>query len=54
MKFKNIKKDPKKKNVVKKSPTKKVESSGKKPQFPNIYRIITERELFKKNSKIND
>jgi len=52
MKFKNIKKDPKKKNVVKKSPTKKVESSGKKPQFPNIYRIINERELFKKTPKL--
>jgi tetratricopeptide (TPR) repeat protein len=47
MKFKNIKKDPRKKAPAKKSPAKKVGNSGKKPQFPNIYRIITERGVFK-------
>ena len=53
MKFKNIKKDPKKKRPVKKPPVKKVENSGKKPQFPNIYRIITERGMFKKPLKLS-
>ncbi len=47
MKFKNIKKDPRKK-----SSAKKVRNSGKKPQFPNIYRIITERGVFKQLSKL--
>jgi hypothetical protein len=50
MKFKNIKKDPKKKKPVKKTPAKKVGDSGKKSQFPNISRIITERASFKKPS----
>ena len=53
MKFKNIKKDPKKKTYVKKVPVKKVENSGKKSQFPSIYRIITERGVFKKPLKLS-
>jgi tetratricopeptide (TPR) repeat protein len=52
MKFKNIKTDPKKKVPAKKSPPKKIGDSGKKPQFPNIYRIITERGMFKKLPKL--
>ena len=52
MKFKNIKKDPKKKVYVKKSPVKKAGDLGKKPQFPNIYRIITERGVFRKRFKL--
>lgn len=52
MKFKNIKKDQKKKAVVKKSPVKKVGDLGKKPQFPNISRFITERGVFKKHLKL--
>jgi tetratricopeptide (TPR) repeat protein len=47
MKFKNIKKDPKKN-----SPAKKVGESGKKPQFPNISRFITEREILRKIPKL--
>jgi len=52
MKFKNIKKHPKKKAVVKKASVKKVGESGKKLQFPNIYRIITERGVFKNPPKL--
>jgi tetratricopeptide (TPR) repeat protein len=52
MKFKNIKKDLKKKAPAKKSPVKKAGDSGKKPQFPNIYRIITERGVFRKRLKL--
>lgn len=52
MKFKNIKKDQKKKAVVKKTPIKKVGNSGKKQQFPNISRFITERGVFKKLPKL--
>jgi tetratricopeptide (TPR) repeat protein len=53
MKFKNIKKDPKKKTYVKKTTVKKAENSGKKLQFPNIYRIITERGVFKKPLRLS-
>lgn len=53
MKFKNIKKDSKKKRQVKKHTVKKVENSGKKPQSPNISRIITERGVFKKNLRLS-
>src|ERR1035437_6682929 len=52
MKFKNIKKDPKKRAHVKKSPAKKVGKPGEKPQFPNISRFITERGIFKKLPKL--
>jgi len=52
MKFKNIKKDPRKKTLTKKSPAKKVGDSGKKRQFPNIYRIITERKVFRNLPKL--
>jgi len=52
MKFKNIKKDPRKKAPAKKSPAKKVGNSGKKLQFPNIYRIITERGVLQKLPKL--
>jgi tetratricopeptide (TPR) repeat protein len=48
MKFKNIKQAKRKKApLVKKPKPKKVGDSGKKRQFPNIYRIITERPLFR-------
>ena len=47
MKFKNIKKDPKKK-----SPAKKAGDSGKMSQFPNIYRRITERGVLQKLPKL--
>ncbi len=48
MKFKNIKQVKRRKAPpVKKPKQKRVEDSGKKRQFPNIYRIITERLTFK-------
>jgi tetratricopeptide (TPR) repeat protein len=48
MKFKNIKPIKRKKAPpVRKSKPKKVGDSGKKRQFPNIYRFITERLSFK-------
>jgi tetratricopeptide (TPR) repeat protein len=48
MKFKNIKQTKRKKapSAVK-SKQKKVGDSGKKQQFPNIYRFITERLAFR-------
>ena len=53
MKFKNTK--PSKKSLKKKkiAAEKKIANSGKKPQFPNIYRIITEGKLiFEAKAKI--
>jgi tetratricopeptide (TPR) repeat protein len=48
MKFKNIKSTKRKKAPpVRKPPKKKIGESGKKPQFPNIYRFITERLVFR-------
>src|ERR1035437_1733376 len=49
MKFKNIKPTKRKKAhpVKKPQPKKKVGESGKKRQFPNIYRFITERLSFR-------
>lgn len=52
MKFKNIKKNSKKKAVVKKPLVKKVGDLGKKPQFPNISRFIPEGGVFKKRLKL--
>lgn len=48
MKFKNIKQTKRKKAPPAIKPKqKKVGESGKKPQFPNIYRFITERLSFR-------
>ena len=48
MKFKNIKPTKRRKAPpVKKPQPKKIGESGKKRQFPNIYRIITERLMFR-------
>jgi tetratricopeptide (TPR) repeat protein len=48
MKFKNIKQTKRKKAPPAIKPRqKKVGESGKKPQFPNIYRFITERLSFR-------
>jgi hypothetical protein len=48
MKFKNIKPTKRRKAPpVKKPQPKKIGESGKKRQFPNIYRIITERLTFR-------
>ncbi len=48
MKFKNIKPTKRRKAPpIKKPQQKKIGESGKKRQFPNIYRIITERLTFR-------
>jgi len=48
MKFKNIKPTKRKKAPpIKKTSKQKIGDSGKKPQFPNIYRIITEKLTFR-------
>jgi tetratricopeptide (TPR) repeat protein len=48
MKFKNIKQVKRKKAPPVRKPTKKkVGDSGKKQQFPNIYRLITEKLSFR-------
>jgi hypothetical protein len=48
MKFKNIKPTKRKKAPpIIKTPKKKLGDSGKKPQFPNIYRLITEKLSFR-------
>jgi tetratricopeptide (TPR) repeat protein len=48
MKFKNIKKEKRKKAPsIKIAPKKKIGELGKKRQFPNIYRFITERMTFR-------
>ena len=48
MKFKNIKQAKRKKTPpIRKPQPKKVGESGKKAQFPNIYRFITERLSFR-------
>jgi tetratricopeptide (TPR) repeat protein len=49
MKFKNIKPTKRKKAppVKKPQPKKKIGESGKKREFPNIYRFITERLSFR-------
>ncbi len=48
MKFKNIKQAKRKKAPPARKPKqKRIGDSGKRPQFPNIYRIITEKLSFR-------